>query len=99
MGEREPNKVFVGWGELFYLWHPETEDTFSGYGLTIEQPRKDRLVGLLMVDRPNPANPDWLQSVEDVYGECQLVPMTFTGERGLACNMQIENDSVVYLRC
>ena len=59
---KRENKETVGKGELHYLWHPETEDVFSGYGLTVEQERKDRLVGLLMVDRPHPVDPDWYHS-------------------------------------
>ena len=98
MREREPPKEIIGRGELFYLWHPETDGVFSGYGLTIDQERKNHLVGLLMVDRPNPADPAWLQAVNDTYGECQLMPMTATGERGLACQMQIEDDSLPHLR-
>ena len=58
MVEREPRKETIGRGELFYLWHPETEDKFSGYGLTTKPERKNRLVGLLMVDRPLPADPE-----------------------------------------
>ena len=101
MGERErrePQKESIGQGELFYLWHPETDQIFSGYGLTHESGRKDRLVGLLMVDRPHPADPDWLEAVASTFGECQLVPMTAAGERGLACQMRIENGSIPYLR-
>ena len=58
MVERELQHETIGRGELFILSHPETEDVFSGYGLTTEDGRKDRLVGLLMVDRPHPADPD-----------------------------------------
>ena len=98
MGEQEPRKEIVGRGVLHYLGHPGTEDTFSGYGLTVQPDRPDRLVGLLMVDRPQLADPDWLQSVSDTYGECQLYPMTTGGERGLACRMQIEAASIPHLR-
>ena len=98
MGEQEPRKESVGRGVLHYLGHPGTEDTFSGYGLTVSPDRPDRLVGLLMIDRPQPADPGWLRSVLDTYGECQLHPMTTGGERGLACRMQIEADSIPHLR-
>ena len=57
MGEREPRKEIIGRGELFFLCHPGTEDTFSGYGLTVQPGDKDILVGLLMIDRPGPADP------------------------------------------
>ena len=98
MGEREPRKEAITRGTLHYLYHPESEDIFSGYGLTVHPNRQDRIVGLLMVDRPQRANPSWLRSVTDTYGECQLYPMTATGERGLACRMRIESDSIPHLR-
>ena len=97
MREREPRKEFISRGELFYLGHTETDQIFSGYGLTNESGRGDRLVGLLMVDRPHPADPDWLETVASTFGECQLVPMTATGERVLACQMRIEVGSLSYL--
>ena len=87
MREREPGKELADRGTLRYLWHPGTKNVFSGYGLTIYSIRPDRMVGLLMVDRPQPADPAWLQAVVDTYGECQLYPMTSTGERGLACRI------------
>jgi hypothetical protein len=85
-------------GELYFLWHPGTEGTFSGYGLTAREGFKDYLVGLLMVDRPRPADPEWLKEVEATFGECYLVAMTAAGERGIACQMRIEPDSLPYLR-
>lgn len=93
MGEREPRKETIGKGELFFLTHPGTENIFSGYGLTIQPNQKGYLSGLLMVDRPKPANPGWLQEVENVFGEYSLVPMTTSGERGMACRMWIEPES------
>ncbi len=101
MGERErrePQKESIGRGELYYRRHPETDQIFSGYGLTNESGRKDRLVGLLMVDRPHPADPDWLETVASTFGECQVAPMTASGERGLACLMRIEDGSIPHLR-
>lgn len=98
MGEREPKKETTVRGELYFLWHPETEDVFSGYGLTVDEDRKDRLAGILMVDRPYPADPKWLQDIKDAYGECHLLPMTASGERGLACQMQIADESLHHLR-
>ena len=50
-----------------------------------------------MVDRPYPVEPKWLQNIYDTYGACRLMPMTATGERGLACQMQTEDDSLSYL--
>lgn len=85
-------------GELYFLWHPTTADTFSGYGLTLRQGRKDFLAGLLMVDRPQPADTGWLNHVESTFGECQLIAITATGERGIACQMRIEPESLSYLR-
>jgi len=98
MGEREPQSERLNRGELLCLYHPGTTDTFSGYGLVMEEDWPGHLVGLLMVDRPFPANPSWLSRIADAYGECDLVPMTSTGERGLVCQMQIEPDSLQHLR-
>jgi hypothetical protein len=98
MTEKEPRKEAIGRGELYFLWHPATPDTFSGYGLTTHPGSKELLVGLLMVDRPQPVDPDWLDQVEATFGEYELVAMTASGERGIACHMQIEPDSQPYLR-
>lgn len=85
-------------GDLYFLWHPCTEYVFSGYGLIAREGFKDHLVGILMVDRPRRADPEWLQEVEAIFRECCLVPVTATGERGIVCQMQIEPDSLAYLR-
>ena len=98
MKEKEPRKETIGKGELFFLWHPGTEQIFSGYGLTVRPDPKEFLVGLLMVDRPTPVDPGWLQEVKPTFGEYQRVPMTASGERGIACQMQIEPESLSYLR-
>lgn len=98
MGEREPQRETIGRGELLCLYHPHTRDTFSGYGLTVMPNRPDRLVGLLMVDRPNEADPAWLMELEAIYGDCLLVPMTADGDRGLVCRMHIHPDSLHLLR-
>jgi hypothetical protein len=97
MAEKEPRKEAIGRGELYFLWHPTTPDTFSGYGLTTQLGSKEVLVGLLMVDRPKPADPEWLNQLEATFGEYYLVAMTTTGERGIVCHMQIEPDSQPYL--
>lgn len=97
MEEREKRKETIGKGELVFLGHPGT-NIFSGYGLTLKPERLDYLAGLLMVDRPRPVDPEWLKQVEDTFGECQLVPMTVTGERGIVCRMQIEPDSQKHLQ-
>ena len=94
MGERESNQEIIQRGDLIFLGHPGTDEIFSGYGLAIQTGRKDALVGLLMVDRPHPVDPLWFRSVEEAFGECQLVPMTASNERGIMCRMQIEPDSV-----
>lgn len=85
-------------GELYFLSHPGREDIFSGYGLVAQEGFRDYLVGLLMVDRPEPVDPEWLEQVEETFGGYQLVPMTATGERGIVCQMQVEEDSLVHLR-
>jgi hypothetical protein len=51
-----------------------------------------------MVDRPRPTDPAWLMRVEQTFGDCRLVPMTASGDRGLACQMYIDEDSVPHLR-
>ena len=98
MLEREPRKETIGKGELFFLNHPEKNDVFSGYGLTMVEDSKAHLVGLLLVDRPHPVDPAWLDKVEATFGQYDLVPMTSSGERGILCKMQIELDSIPYLR-
>jgi hypothetical protein len=97
MGERQKGKESIGRGELFFLSHPGKEEIFSGYGLTMEEGNKGKLVGLLMVDRPRPVDADWLKRVERNFGKYQLVPMTVTGERGIVCHMLIEPESLVHL--
>ena len=98
MGEREPQSERLNRGELLCLYHPGTNDTFSGYGLVMADDQPGHLTGILMVDRPFPANPDWLECIYDAFGECDLVPMTARGERGLVCQMHIEPDSLQHLR-
>lgn len=98
MGEREPQSERLNRGELLCLYHPGTNDVFSGYGLVMEDDEPGDLVGLLMIDRPFPADLAWLERIYDAYGECDLVPMTAHGERGLVCQMHIEPDSLRHLR-
>lgn len=78
---------------LFFLTHPGTS-LFSGYGLSLHGHRRDMLVGLLMVDRPMPVSPLWLEEIVPRYGEYELYPITETGERGIACQMYVEYDSI-----
>jgi hypothetical protein len=98
MGEMEPRREALSRGSLYYLWHPGTEAVHSGYGLAPDPERPGQLVGLLMVDLPRPADPLWLRSVANTYGDCPLIPMTNDGKRGLACRMVIEQDSLPYLQ-
>ena len=98
MKEREPSQETIQRGDMLFLNHPGAEDTFSGYGLTLQSGRKDVLVGLLIVDRPNPVDPEWLRRVKDAFGDYQLLPMTTSGERGILCRMLIEPDSVQHLQ-
>ncbi len=90
-------KERIAQSSLFTLAHPGQEDVFSGYGLTLWPGDKRLLVGLLMVDRPHPVDPRWLKQVEAIFGGYQLLPMTANGERGIACQMQIEPESQRYL--
>lgn len=98
MKEREPNKESIGKGELLYLWHPGTPSTFTGYGLTVQEGKKGKLTGLIMVDRPSKADPEWLDEIERTYGEYQLAPMTAGGDRGIVCQLSVEPESQQYLR-
>jgi hypothetical protein len=68
MHERARRKETIGRGELFFLSHPVTGEVLSGYGLTMQPGAKKLLVGLLMVDRPHPADPEWLAEVEAQRG-------------------------------
>ena len=85
-------------GDLRFLWYPDSTDRFAGYGLTTQANRPCHLVGLLMVDRPQPVSHEWLQRIEATYGPYQLVPMTKTGERGILCQMRVMQESQRYLR-
>jgi hypothetical protein len=98
MGEREPQSERLKRGELLCLYHPGTTDIFSGYGLVTHDDWPGELAGLLMVDRPHPADPAWLARIQEAYGACELVPMTTRGERGLLCQMHIEPESLQHLR-
>ena len=98
MGERELQKEIINKGELYFLWHPSTENVFSGYGLTMNAGSKEHLVGLLMIDRPPQDVDTWLQAVAGAFGSYQLVAMTATGERGILCQMQIEPQSQPFLK-
>lgn len=94
----EPRENRSERGQLYFLWHPNTTDTFSGYGLALWSGRKDLLTGLLMVDRPQPVDLNWLKEVENTFGEYALRPMTATGERGIVCQMWIEPESLLYVQ-
>ena len=87
MHEREPPFVL--------LWHPGTREIFSGYGLRIAPAH---LVGLVMVDRPRPVDPAWLEEIRQTFGGCELVRMTRSGKRGMVCPMRIAEESRVHLR-
>ena len=94
--EQAQYKEILSPGQLYFLSHPGSE-LFSGYGLTTQEGRKDRLTGLLMVDRPHPVNPQWLAEIEARYGDYELVSMTATGERGILTQMRIAAESVPVL--
>ena len=98
MRETEPRKEVINRGDLFFLSHSGTNDIFSGYGLAAQSGRNDWLVGVLMVDRPHPVDPFWLQQIEETFDGFQLVPMTASGEQGIVCRMRIEPDSIPYLQ-
>jgi len=60
--------------------------------------KDDNLVGLLMVDRPCRISEEWLNNVEKKFGDYQLLPMTFSGDKGIVCQMKIKKDSLKYLK-
>jgi len=47
-----------------------------------------------MIDRPKPTEPKSFAEVEATFGECELIGMTSAGECGLACQKQIEPESL-----
>jgi hypothetical protein len=96
MRECEPNKEIISRGDLYFLWHPGTENVFSGYGLTVKAGSSEHLVGLLMIDRPPQGVAEWLQTVEKAFGQCELLAMTASGDRGILCQMQIDPESQPY---
>jgi hypothetical protein len=86
----------IGKKNLIHLMHPDKEDVFSGYGLPLED--RYHLVGLLMIDRPYRADEEWLEKVREEFGDFHLAYMTSSGERGMLCNMTIEEDSRKFLK-
>jgi hypothetical protein len=80
---------------FLYLWHPNTTDMFSGYGLALAPAH---LVGLVLIDRPHPADPAWLAEIRATFGYYQLAAMTQGGERGMVCQMHIAPESMRYLK-
>lgn len=84
-------------GALFFLLHPG-ETQFSGFGLTVEAGSAKRLVGLLIVDRPKPVSRTSLAKIERTYGRYELHVIAKSGERGIACQMRIAEESLAYVR-
>jgi hypothetical protein len=95
MAEKRTARYSLRTPKITFLWHPDTTDIFSGYGLVLAP---GHLVGLVMVDRPEPVDPAWLAVIEQTFGSYQLVAMTQSGERGLVCQMLIAQESTPYLR-
>ena len=62
---------------------------------TTMQPNPGR-IGILIVDRPEAADPGRLAQIEATFGPYQLVPITATGERGIVCRMQVEPARCIY---
>src|SRR5512145_1731986 len=81
--------------ELRFLWHPGTKDVFSGYGLVVAPAH---LVGLILIDRPESVDANWLETIAHAFGSYQLTTMTTGGERGLVCQMVIAEESIAHLR-
>ena len=51
-----------------------------------------------MVDRPEPVDANWLETIERTFGSYQLTAMTTGGERGMVCQMHIAEESMQHLR-
>jgi len=98
MREQEPNKEIINRGDLYFLCHPGSENVFSGYGLAVKAGSNEHLVGLLMIDRPPDGVTEWLHTVEEAFGQYELMAMTAAGERGILCQMQIEPESQPHLK-
>jgi hypothetical protein len=82
---------------IYGLWHPGRR-IYSGYGLSLYPDRHDVLVGLLMVDRPQPVDQIWLGLISVMYGHVELYQMTLDGSAGIACQMFITEDSRAFVR-
>lgn len=82
---------------LYFLTQPGGE-LFSGYGIPAQQSRKDHLYGLMMIDRPQPANRQWLADVEATFGDLRLYEMTRQGDRGLLAQLHIRDESLSYVQ-
>lgn len=80
---------------VLYLWHPNTENIFSGFGIGKD---KKNIVGMLMIDRPKRAPNEYLKEIKNAFGKYQLYPMTINPDRGILCQMDIKNNSKQYLR-
>ena len=85
---------------LYGLWHPGTAGTLSGYGLAVEPGQKHRLVGLLMVDRPDPAivfftgAGDWapIEVVQVLGGRRVYARLTEDGKDVVVANPSLQAD-------
>lgn len=92
------NRDLVRRGDLLFLTHPGSNGLFSGCGVVVGSGNLEHLIGLLLVDRPRPVSPAWLRRVRAQFGDYQLYPMTRSGERGMACQMWIAEESRIYLQ-
>lgn len=79
--------------QMFFLTHDQP-DIFSAYGIPVKANKK-YLVGLLMVDRPVKVREDWLNEVYGMFGELTLMTMSRDGDRGIFCQMEIQDNSLV----
>jgi hypothetical protein len=95
MAETRTARYALRTPQITFLWHPDTKDVFSCYGLVLGP---GHLVGLVMVDRPEPVDPAWLAVIEQTFDNYQLVAMTQSGERGLVCQMLIAQESIPHPR-
>lgn len=78
--------------KLHYLTHND-KNVFSGYGIPIKNDKK-YLVGLLMIDRPEKADEEWLKLIYEQFQELTLMVMSSKGDRGMFCQMEINDNSL-----
>jgi hypothetical protein len=76
---------------LYFLTHEGNPGIFSGYGIPLKEGEKSPLVGMLMIDRPVKCPPEYLDRLNETFGDIEVAPMTSKGDRGIYTQMRIED--------